>query len=148
MKKMLLSFAAVIGLLICVFSANAQTQNVSVRGTVYDIDNIPVVGASVEVLGLPQSGGVITDLDGNFTLSNIPSSAILRVACMGLVTQEISLKGQTFIKVVLKQDAKYLDGVVVTALGIKRSEKALSYNVQEIKSNALTTVKDANFINY
>ena len=66
---------------------------------------------------------------------------------MGLVTQEISLKGQTFIKVVLKQDAKYLDGVVVTALGIKRSEKALSYNVQEIKSNALTTVKDANFIN-
>ena len=147
MKKMLLSFAAVIGLLICVFSANAQTQNVSVRGTVYDIDNIPVVGASVEVLGLPQSGGVITDLDGNFTLSNIPSSAILRVACMGLVTQEISLKGQTFIKVVLKQDAKYLDGVVVTALGIKRSEKALSYNVQEIKSNALTTVKDANFIN-
>jgi len=57
MKKMLLSFAAVIGLLICVFSANAQTQNVSVRGTVYDIDNIPVVGASVEVLGLPQLGG-------------------------------------------------------------------------------------------
>ena len=47
----------------------------------------------------------------------------------------------------MKQDTEVLDEVVVTALGIKRAEKALSYNVQQIKGNELTTVKDANFVN-
>ncbi len=46
----------------------------------------------------------------------------------------------------MKQDTEVLDEVVVTALGIKRAEKALSYNVQQVKGDALTTVKDANFV--
>ena len=62
-------------------------------------------------------------------------------------SQAITLANAQPLKVVMGEDTQTLDEVVVTALGIKRSQKALSYNVQEIKNNELTTVKDANFIN-
>ena len=151
MRCLLLSAATTcISLLAGVFSIAASAQNISVKGTVYDTDNKPVVGATVEILDLNQKklgGGKITDLDGNFVLKDVPSDVILRIACMGLETQEVRLNGRTVISVILKQDEKFLEGVVVTALGIKRSEKALSYNVQEVKNSALTTVKEANFVN-
>ena len=52
-----------------------------------------------------------------------------------------------FYQIIMRQDTEVLDEVVVTALGIKRAEKALSYNVQQIKGDELTVVKDANFVN-
>ena len=60
---------------------------------------------------------------------------------------ERAVAGKTAINITLKEDAQVLDEVVVTALGIKRSEKALSYNVQQVNADAVTTNKDPNFIN-
>lgn len=134
-------------MLMCLFSTVALSQNVTVKGTVLDAQNEPVIGATVVVLGQTNLGAM-TDIDGNFTIANVPPKSTIKISFVGMVTQEILLApGQTQLKVILKEDSEMLDEVVVTALGIKRSEKALSYNVQEIKSESLNTVKDANFVN-
>lgn len=66
---------------------------------------------------------------------------------VGYASQAITITGFDPLKIIMQEDTKVLDEVVVTALGIKRATKALSYNVQEVKGDELTTVKDANFMN-
>ncbi|MDY3099915.1 MAG: SusC/RagA family TonB-linked outer membrane protein, partial [Porphyromonas sp.] len=124
----------------------AFAQNITVKGTVTDELDSPVISATVVVVGQTNKGA-LTDPDGNFTIADIPANATLRISYIGYKTQEIALNGRTTLAVKLVPDSELLDEVVVTALGIKRSQKALSYNVQELKSDALTTSKDANFIN-
>ena len=75
------------------------------------------------------------------------NNPILVFSYIGYKTQEIPLKGQSIMNITLQDDTQTIDEVVVTALGIKRATKALSYNVQEVKSDELLTNKDANFIN-
>ena len=104
-------------LLTCLFVgiglATAQTQRVT--GTVIsEEDGLPVVGASILVKG--TTVGTITDVDGQFTLSNIPSSAkMLQISYIGMQSQEVAIKPT--VRVVLKTDAEVLDEVVVTAYG-------------------------------
>ncbi len=121
-----------------------QGKTITVKGHVVDKTGEPIIGANVRVDG--TSVGAVTDLDGKFTL-NVSPAATLTVSYVGMKTQKLKLSGRTQLSIVLEDDATGLDQVVVTALGIKRSQKALSYSVQEMKSEALTTVKDANFMN-
>ena len=121
-------------------------DKVTVTGTVYDELQMPVISATVIVVGQTNMGA-ITDLDGNFTIQGVPSDATLRVSYVGYKTQEVALNGQTSLVINLVPDSELLDEVVVTALGIKRSQKALSYNVQELKSDELVKAKDPNFLN-
>lgn len=116
----------------------------TIKGQVVDDNGEPLIGVNVSLGG--GSTGTITDVDGNFVIK-APSDASLKISYIGYITQMVAASKQEFFKVVLKQDTKVLDEVVVTALGIKRSEKALSYNVQQIKGDELTTVKNANFVN-
>lgn len=116
----------------------------TVTGVVKDIHNEPIIGATVSIKG--TGNGTVTNLDGNFSLANVRKGDILQVSFVGYQTQEFAWNGEK-LDIVLSDDAKVLDEVVVTALGIKRAEKTLSYNVQKISNEALTTVKDANFIN-
>ena len=124
-------------LLTCLFVgiglATAQTQRVT--GTVTaEEDGLPVVGASILVKG--TTVGTITDIDGNFTLSNIPASAkVLQISYIGMQSQEVAIKPN--VKIVLKSDAQLIDEVVVTAMGIKRSEKALGYSATSVKSDEI-----------
>ena len=125
-------------LLACLFVGiglvTAQTQKVT-GVVISEEDGQPVVGASVLVKGTTQ--GTITDVDGNFNLSNVPSSAkTLQISYIGMQTQEVVIKPN--LRVVLKADAQKLDEVVVTAMGISREKKALGYAVQDVKSDALT----------
>lgn len=71
----------------------------------------------------------------------------MKISYIGYATQLIAVSNKDFYPITMKQDTEVLDEVVVTALGIKRAEKALSYNVQQIKSEDITGIKDANFIN-
>lgn len=109
-------------LLTCLFVgiglATAQTQRVT--GTVTaEEDGLPVVGASILVKG--TTVGTITDVDGNFTLSNIPSSAkVLQISYIGMQSQEVAIKPT--VRVVLKADAEVLDEVVVVAYGTAKKE--------------------------
>ena len=125
-------------LLACLFVGiglvTAQTQKVT-GVVISEEDGQPVVGASVLVKGTTQ--GTITDVNGNFNLSNVPSSAkTLQISYIGMQTQEVVIKPN--LRVVLKADAQKLDEVVVTAMGISREKKALGYAVQDVKSDALT----------
>ena len=97
-----------------------------------------IIGANVKVAG--TTIGCITDVDGNFTLE-VPENAKLSISYIGFQTQEVAISGKSSVNVVLKEDAEMLDEVVVTALGIKREEKALGYAVQKVKGDALSTVK-------
>ncbi len=123
----------------------AQTT-VKIVGTVKDVKGEPMIGVQVIPVGATQKGA-LTDLDGKYVLNNIPSSVEkITFRYIGYITQTVKIKGRKQINVILKEDNKMLDQVVVTALGIKRSQKALSYNVQELKGDALQTNKDANFV--
>ena len=132
-------------LFLVVVTASAQSKSVS--GVVVDAaDHEPLIAATVSVKG--QAGqGVLTDMDGKFTIKNIKAGAILVVSYVGYTTKEVAVADRAELTIELASAEKQLETVVVTALGIKRSQKALSYNVQEVKNDALTTVKDANFMN-
>lgn len=135
-----------IAVLTLLMTSMVYAQTVNVSGSVVDADDQPIPGATVQVLN--KAGmGTLTDLDGKFKLDGVPTQATLRISYVGMKSVDIPLNGRTTLSIVLKEDTELLDEVVVTALGIKRSEKALSYNVQEIKNDELTRVKDVNFIN-
>lgn len=126
------------------FATKSAQQQQRVAGKVVDANNEPLIGVSVLEKG--TTNGTITDLDGNYSLTVSGSNAVLQYSYVGYQTMERSA-GKSTINVTLKEDAKVLDEVVVTALGIKRSEKALSYNVQQVSADAVTANKDPNFIN-
>ena len=134
-------------LLACLFVGiglvTAQTQKVT-GVVISEEDGQPVVGASVLVKGTTL--GTITDVDGNFNLSNVPSSAkTLQISYIGMQTQEVVIKPN--LKVVLKSDSQKLDEVVVTAMGIKRSEKSLGYSVTSVKGDEITKARESNVLN-
>ena len=124
-------------------NAPAQSKKViTVKGNVVDAAGEPLIGVSVLVKG--TTNGAVTDLDGNFTLE-ASEGAMLEISYIGYSTQTVAATTAP-IKVVMKEDSEQLEEVVVTALGIKRSEKALSYNVQQVSGDELSTIKDANFV--
>ena len=119
-------------------------QNSRVKGSVTDEQGEPLIGASITVKGTTQ--GVITDFNGQFNIE-ASRNATLIASYVGYHTQEIPVKGQSNIKIVLKEDSKIIDEVVVTALGIKRERKALGYSIGEVKGEELTKAKETNVIN-
>ena len=111
MKRTLMLLMAF--LVIGIGLVNAQISKVTGHVT-SDEDGLPVVGASVLVEG--TTVGTVTDIDGNFTLTNVPSSAkTLVISFIGFQTQEVGIKSN--VNVILKTDAEVLDEVVVTAYG-------------------------------
>ncbi len=124
--------------------ADAQEQGGAVSGVITDNQG-PVAGAAVMIKG--GSGGVMTGVDGDYVLAGVKPGDIIVVSLLGYEELEIPYNGQAVLNAVLNVSSEFLDEVVVTALGIKRSEKTLSYNVQKVDSEKLTTVKDANFVN-
>lgn len=124
-------------------SLSQQTNNVKTEGVVVDAKGEPLIGVSILESG--TTNGTITDIDGVFSLQ-VSSNAVLEISYIGYKTQKLAVK-PNLGQIVMREDTEVLEEVVVTALGIKRSEKALSYNVQQVKGDELTTVKDANFMN-
>lgn len=119
-----------------------QADKISITGSVVDSKGEPLIGVSILEEG--TTNGTITDFDGNFSLS-VSAGAMIDISYIGYKTQSLAAK-PSMGKIVMKEDTEVLDEVVVTALGIKRSEKALSYNVQQVDGDKINTVKDANFI--
>ena len=128
-------------------SARPSYGPASVRGVVTDVTGMPVIGASVLVKG--TTVGVSTDVDGAYELQ-IPASdtpAVLVVNFLGYEPVEMAVGNRSEVNFTLREQSQTVDAVVVTALGIKRSEKALSYNVQQVASEDIVANKDVNFIN-
>ena len=146
-KHFVVCGALIVALLTAVMPLRSSAQQGAgiLQGKVVDEASVPIAGASVVVKGSVK--GVSTSADGNFTLSGLTDGDVLEISFLGYGTQEVAYHGQTFIDVTLHEQSLKGEEVVVTALGIKRSEKALSYNVQKVGGDELTTVKDANFMN-
>ena len=111
---------------------------------VVDTAGDPLIGVNISLKN--STTGTITNLEGTFSLDAKPSDVLI-ASYIGYATQQFKVGNRRTFNITLSEDAELLDEVVVTALGIKRATKALSYNVQEVKSDDLLTNKDANFIN-
>ncbi len=124
-----------------------RQHSVRLSGRVVDDKGEPVIGASVVIR--ETNLGTITDIDGNFKLSGVVDAARpeLLVSYIGYITQQLPVRSQTEFEIKLTEDTKLLTEVVVTAMGIERNSKSLTYATQTLGGQELTRAKDANFIN-
>lgn len=130
--------------LLCVLPLWVSAQNITVKGTVKDNIGEPVIGASV--VQKSTSNGIVTGIDGNFTLS-IPSNSTIVVSFIGYKTQEILITGKKQINVIMTEDTEILDEVVVVGYGqMKRSDltgSVVSVNDVAIKKSVPTSIDQA-----
>ena len=132
-KQKLFRFGVALGLLlVCTVMTFAQTRTVT--GKVVDESGQPVIGATVKIQG--TSAGTITDINGNFSI-DAAAKDVLDISFVGYTTQDVTVGSKTSISITLKESAIQMSDVVVTALGITREKKALSYAVQEVKSDKI-----------
>ena len=115
----------------------ASAQNITVKGKVTTFDGEPAVGAYVLVKD--STNGTLTDADGDFVLSNVPSTGTVVVAYLGFRTKEVPASAN--VSVVLEADAEFLSEVVVTAMGISREKKALGYAVTEVSGDEMVKAR-------
>lgn len=137
------TFLMVFVLMVSICFHLLYAQNRTVSGVVTDESGSPLPAVSVVVKGTTR--GVSTDFDGKYSIQ-AQAEEILVFSSMGFAPQERKA-GSTKLDIVMKEDAEQLEEVVVTALGIKRSEKALGYALQEIDGTKLLESRDANVTN-
>lgn len=118
-------------------------QTREVYGTVVDAQGTPLIGVNVVQKG--TSKGTVTDIDGNFSFQAMPNSTIV-FTYIGFTEQEIVWDGRGKLYVILQEETELLDEVVVTALGIERSAKALSYSTQGVDTESMNDAKSSNLV--
>lgn len=121
---------------------NAQTT--MLRGKILDKNGAPISAATVKIKN--TTAGASTANDGSFALP-YSGNAILVVSSLGFKEQEIVLNGQTDINISLSASSAQLEEVVVTALGVKREKRNLTYSTQEVKGDELLKTKEPNVVN-
>jgi TonB-linked SusC/RagA family outer membrane protein len=123
---------------------NAQEAAFQVQGTVKDPQGEEIIGANVLIAGSKK--GTTTDVNGNFTLP-VKQGDELAVSYLGYKTQKVKIDGKQFLNIVLTEDVAVLDEVVVTAMGISRDAKSLSYARQTVDTKTMTEARDAGLLN-
>ena len=144
MKRQLLPafFALLLG--ICLpFTSTAQSLNLSGKVTAQSGDPLP----GVNVLLKGTSSGTTTNGQGEYVLTTSSAGSTVIFSAIGFISQEKPVGNQSVIDVVLLEDTKILNEVVVTALGIKREEKSLGFAAQTINENAVKDAKSNNWVN-
>lgn len=122
-----------------------KQSDITIKGTVTSEDNEPMPGVTILVKGLSIGG--ITDLDGKFNIEVPSESSVLIFSFIGYESVEQVVGNQRVINVLLKEDVHKIDEIVVTALGIKKKEKSLTYSTQVVGGEELIRAKDPNMIN-
>ena len=137
-------FSGILTLLLAFVVQLTFAQEKTISGTVSDESGLPLPGVNIIVKG--TTTGTQTDFDGKYTIK-ANTGDVLTYSYVGLKAQEKTVGASTTINVTMLEDAAVLDEVVVTALGIKREEKALGYSVQSIKGDGLTEARESNISN-
>lgn len=120
--------------LMFVMAVSAVAQTKTVKGTVIDDLGEPIIGANVLISGTTQ--GTVTDLDGNYTLNNVPEDATLRASFIGYEVQELAVAGRAVVDFTLKSESTELDDVVVVGYGtMKKSD--LTGSVSSVSTDKL-----------
>ncbi len=118
----------------------------TVSGTVVDEFNEPLIGATVKVKGTTE--GMLTDINGAFSITTAVKSPTLVISYMGYDVQEVPTGGRSSLRVkMVPAEARNIQEVVVTAMGILRKEKSLTYATQQVKADELMRVQEANVAN-
>ncbi|WP_285544307.1 SusC/RagA family TonB-linked outer membrane protein [Dyadobacter frigoris] len=144
MKKRLLAAAFALLFTAC-FSLKLTAQNIIINGNVTAATGDLLAGVSVLIKG--SSLGITTDAKGAYSISLPSLNSTLVFSAIGFVSQEQAAGKKSRIDVVLLEDTKILNEVVVTALGIKREEKSLGFAAQTINENAVKDAKSNNWVN-
>ncbi|MDB5147203.1 MAG: SusC/RagA family TonB-linked outer membrane protein [Mucilaginibacter sp.] len=139
MKRLYMLVAFLVG---CIMYASAQ--DIAVKGTVTDSQNLPIAGVNVKIAGTIK--GTTTGTDGKFSIQ-APTTSTLVFSFIGFTSQSIKVGSKTTINVVLANDSKMLEMVTVTALGIEQKTKTLTYATQNVGGAELEKSKDPNFVN-
>ncbi|WP_417443661.1 SusC/RagA family TonB-linked outer membrane protein [Joostella sp.] len=134
-------FSGFLTLILALIVQITFAQEKTVTGVITDQDGLPLPGASVVVKG--TSNGTQTDFDGNYSIK-ANTGDILTFSFVGQKTEERTVGASNSINLSLQQDAQALDEVVVTALGIERKPRELSYSVQEVDGDAVNKTKAVN----
>lgn len=106
----------------------AQQKSTAIRGVVTDASGEPLVGVTVAAVGTKKA--TVTDVNGKFSI-DVAAGSKLKISYIGYTAQEVAASSRGEMNIVLKEDSKSIDEVVVTALGIRREKKALGYAIQE-----------------
>lgn len=128
--------------LLSIISLSLYGQQVKISGHVVSAsDNEPMIGATVMIKGTPV--GTVTDLDGNYTLADVPANGELTFSMIGFSSQNIKLNGRTIINVSLSEDVEALDEVVVIGYGVvKKSD--LTSSIATVKGDDLKSMASGN----
>ena len=128
--------------MLCFIQIYGQTPLIT--GKITDELGKPIPGISVKIKG--TSTGASSDAQGVFTIKNVNPSTLV-FSGIGYKTMEVSNRGQSSISVVLSEDQQNLNEIVVTALGVKRDKRNLTYSSQEVKGDQITQAKEPNLVN-
>ncbi len=143
MKKTILIFSVFLSLL-NIQQAKAQEKTISGTVTSKSENAVPLPGVNVIVKGTTK--GVQTDFDGRYTIE-ASLGDVLEFSYVGLVSTSVTIGASDVIDVSMEESLEQLDDVVVTALGIQKSRKSLTYAAQDINADELSRVKQTNPIN-
>lgn len=128
--------------LLAVNESPSIQQSKKLAGVIIDTNGEPIIGANVVVKG--TDNGTVTDLDGGFNLSTTEANPVLLVSYIGYHSVEYQVRDNKAIRIQLKEDTKTLDEVIVTALGISKSERALNYSATQLSADAIAEVRSGN----
>ncbi len=149
MNNKLYSTLRVLGIVPTIlFSASLlHAQTSQVKGTVVDAKTkAPIPGATIKVLGTSNASS--TDVKGAFQINVDDKNRILNISTVGYENKTVTLgPGETTVTVSLDEQTQQLESVVVTALGISRAQKSLTYSTQQVSGDELNKVKSTNLAN-
>jgi TonB-linked SusC/RagA family outer membrane protein len=121
-----------------------SAQDITVSGLIVDKANLPLPGVTIKVNG--SAKGTLTNADGKYSIS-VPSKSVIVFSSLGYTSQTVEVNGRTTINLSLQDDSQSLEAVVVTALGLTRSKKSLTYNATTLSAEDLNQVKGPNVLN-
>lgn len=130
--------------ILCCVGIDAYAQSVTLRGKVTDKSGNPVIGATVKIKNTNR--GTTVGADGSFEIS-YEGTAVLVATAIGFDAAEATVSNQSSVSITLSENKKELQEVVVTALGVKRDKRVLTYSAQEVKGATLAASKEPNIVN-
>lgn len=131
--------------LLLIYSTGIYAQNITITGLVTDNKNEPLIGVTLKVIGVVNAG-TITDIDGRFSLGNIPPDAKIEVSYVGMKKQIIDVKGRKHINITLIEDNETLDEVVVIAYGTQK-KVSVTGAISSVKTDELRVSSSASIAN-
>ncbi len=134
-KRDFFNLRSIITLVMCFVVSIGFAQNLRVHGTVKDTRGDAVIGASIIIKG-DATKGASTDIDGNYSINNVPQNATLVVSSIGMKTQEVAVSGKSVINITMKDDTELLNEVVVVGYGTQKKVN-LTGSVSSVDSKTI-----------